>query len=111
MSELDDLRQKRLRELAISQTQQAQRQVIQEQLQSQQVEEQINMIMRHLMSPEARERLANIRAAKPDFARQIEILLIQLYQGGRLKAMDDNQFKALLAKISGTKRETKIQMR
>jgi len=110
MSELDELRQKRLRQLQAMQ-QQGQQQGMQQQLQAQQMEEQINIIMRQIMSPEARERLANIRMARPDFARQVEMLLIQLYQGGRLKQLTDEQFKALLTKISGTKRETKIQAR
>jgi programmed cell death protein 5 len=110
MSELDELRQKRLRQLQAMQ-QQGQQQAIQQQLQEQQMEEQINLIMRQIMSPEARDRLANIRMARPEFARQVEILLIQLYQGGRLKSLSDEQFKALLTKISGTKREPKIQMR
>jgi programmed cell death protein 5 len=109
MSELDELRQRRLRELQSLQ-QQSRQQNVQEQLQAQQMEEQINLIMRQIMDPEARERLANIRMARPDFARQVEILLIQLYQGGRLKALSDTQFKALLAKISGTKRESKIHI-
>jgi DNA-binding TFAR19-related protein (PDSD5 family) len=52
-----------------------------------------------------------IRLARPDFARQIEILLIQLYQQGRLKSLSDDQLKAMLAKISDTKRETKINVR
>lgn len=110
MSELDELRQKRLRQLQAMQ-QQGQQQSVQQQLQAQQMEEQIDLIMRQIMTPEARERLANIRMARPEFARQVEILLIQLYQGGRLKQLTDEQFKALLAKISGTKRESKIQMK
>jgi programmed cell death protein 5 len=110
MSELDELRQKRLRELQMMQ-QQGPQQAVERQLQAQQMEEQIGTIMRQIMTQEARERLANIRMAKPEFARQVEILLIQLYQGGRLKQLTDDQFKALLAKISGGKRETKIQKR
>ena len=110
MSELDEIRQKRMRQLQMMQ-QQALDQSVEKELQAQEVEEQINIIMRQLMTPEARERLANIRIARPDFARQVEILLIQLYQGGRLKKLDDNQLRALLSKISGAKRETKIKLR
>lgn len=110
MSELEELRRKRLRELQMLQQQQRQDPYT-EQLQAQQMEEQINLIMRKLMTAEARERLANIRMARPEFARQVEILLIQLYQGGRLTQLTDEQFKALLSKISSGKRDTKIQMR
>jgi len=91
--------------------QQSREQLIQQQVQAQQIERQINLIMRQIMSPEARERLANIRMARPEFARQVEILLIQLYQGGRLTQLDDNQFKALLAKISGSRREPRIKLK
>jgi programmed cell death protein 5 len=110
MSELDELRQKRLRELQMLQ-QQGRQQSVEQQMQAQQVEEQIQMIIRHILAPEARERLANVRLARPEMARQIEILLIQLYQQGRLKSLSDDQLKALLAKISDTKRETKINVR
>jgi len=110
MSELDELRQKRLRQLQ-AMREQGRGEGLQQQLQAQEMEEQINIIMRQIMTPEARERLANIRMARPEFARQVEILLIQLYQGGRLKQLTDEQFKALLAKISGQKREPKIDIR
>ncbi|MFH0863445.1 MAG: DNA-binding protein [Candidatus Altiarchaeota archaeon] len=110
MSELDELRQKRLRQLQGMQ-QQGSQQAFQQQIQAQQMEEQINLIMHQIMSAEARERLANIRMARPEFARQVEMLLIQLYQGGRLKQLTDEQFKALLTKISGSKREPKINVR
>jgi programmed cell death protein 5 len=108
MSELDALRQKRMRELQMMQ-QQANQQTFEQQYQAQQMEEQINLIMRQIMTADARERLANIRMARPDFARQVEIMLIQLYQGGRLKELNDTQFKSLLEKISGTKRQTTIK--
>jgi programmed cell death protein 5 len=111
MPELDEIRKKRLKELVQQQAGQQVRQQMEQQMQSQQVEEQINLIMRRIMTPEARERLSNIRLARPEFARQVEILLIQLFQGGRLKELNDEQFKGLLAKISGTRREPKIQMR
>ena len=110
MSELDELRQKRLRELQNMQ-QQGGDEEAQRQLKAQEMEQQIKLIMRQIMTVEARERLANIRLARPDFARQVEILLIQLHQAGRLKTLDDTQFKALLEKISGGRRETKIQVK
>jgi programmed cell death protein 5 len=109
MSELDELRQKRLRELKMLQ-QEAGQQQVEEQMKAAEVERQIKVIMRQIMTPEARERLANIRLARPDFARQVEVLLIQLYQSGRLRKLDDQQLKALLSKISGGKRQTKIRV-
>ena len=110
MSELDEIRQKKIRELQMLQ-QRAQQQHVEDQFKAQEIDQQIKLIMRQIMTPKARERLANIRLARPEFARQVEVLLIQLYQSGRLKALDDDQFRALLSKISGGKRETKIKVK
>jgi len=115
MSELEDIRQRRvreIRELSMRKMREQQDQVLSEQMQqAQELEAQVKQIIRQILSPEAQSRLTNIRLARPEFARQIEILLIQLYQSGRLKAMSDAQFKALLAKISSTRRDTKIDVR
>lgn len=110
MSELEELRQKRLKQLQMMQ-QQGRQEALEQQAKAQEAEAQINLIMRQIMSPEARERLGNIRLAKPEFARQVELLLIQLFQSGRLRKLDDKEFKALLTKISSGKRETKIDFK
>jgi programmed cell death protein 5 len=108
MSELDELRQKRLRELMMMQ--QTQQERIQEQFKAEEINKQIGIIIQQIMTPEARERLGNIRAARPDFARQVEILLIQLYQAGRLpNRIDDALLKEILAKISSKKHEITIK--
>ncbi|HHQ45369.1 MAG TPA: DNA-binding protein [Candidatus Altiarchaeales archaeon] len=109
MSELEELRKKRLAQLRAQQSQLLQ-QEYQQELQRQEVEQQIKHIINNIMTPEARERLANIRLARPDFARQVEILLIQMAQSGRLpKKIDDLLFKQILSKISEGKRETQIK--
>ena len=59
--------------------------------------------MRKILSPEGRQRLENIRMVKRQFAEQIELQLIQLYQSGRLSGaipLPDKAFKKLLAQIS-----------
>ncbi len=110
MSELEELRQKRMRELLAQQ--QAQRDVqeqVQYQMQEQEVERQIHFIITQILSSEARERLGNIRIARAQFARQIEVLLIQLYQAGKLPSkISDEQFKAILAQLKGRQRDTRI---
>jgi len=69
----------------------------------------IKMIINRILTPEARERLGNIRLARPEFARQIEILLIQLYQAGQLpKKLTDEKLKEILERIHSRKKETKI---
>ena len=116
MDELEELRRKRMMELQAqansAPAQSAIEQQMQEhQMQEQQIEQQIEQIMKQIMSTEARQRMTTLKMAKPEFARQVELMLIQLYQGGRLTKLTDDQLKALLRKISGTKRERKIEVR
>lgn len=112
MDELEELRAKRMRQL--QQMQQAQGQVdpqLQEVQREKEMEAQIKKIVSQILSPEAQSRLTNIRLANPEFARQVEVLLIQLYQSGRLKKMSDEQLKLILSKIKQTKRESKIEFK
>lgn len=63
-----------------------------------------------VLTPEARSRLANIKIAKPEYAVQIENLLIQLAQSGQLKQeISDAQLKQILGKISEKKKEFRIR--
>lgn len=103
--ELERIRQQKLRQMLQQQAQQQ----IQQQIQEEQISAQIKLIINQILDPEARERLGNIRLARPEFARQIEILLIQLYQAGRLpERLTDAQFKEILKKLHAKKRETRI---
>ncbi|MFH1721991.1 MAG: DNA-binding protein [Candidatus Altiarchaeota archaeon] len=112
MTDLENLRKKRMAELMASQQYGAQHQVQEQMAQEQEMEDQIKHIISQILTPEARERLANIRAAKASYARQIEMLLIQLAQAGQLpKKITDEQFKQILGKIGSQKRETKISRR
>ena len=115
MSDLDELRRKRLEELQqqaiANENQQVQQQMQQQQMQ-QEMESQKRQLMLQILTPEARSRLANIRLTKPEFVEQIEIQLIQLGQSGRLKGkITDEQLKVLLQQISGQKREINISRR
>jgi len=107
--ELERLRQERIKQLMIQQ-QQAQDQQQIEQLRAAEIEKQIRLIVSKILTPEARERLSNLRLARPEFARQIEIFLIQLYQAGRLpNRITDGQLKDILMKMSSRKRDIKIR--
>jgi len=78
----------------------------------QEYEMQKQQAMRLILTPEARDRLNNIRLVKPELAQQIESQLIQLAQSGRLKEkISDQQLKALLGQISSQQREPKIDFR
>ncbi len=117
MSDLDEIRQKRMAELQAQQAaaQQAQQQqaATQQQLQQQeaqaQFEAQKKQILGQILTPEARNRLANLRLTKPELVNQIEIQLIQSAQAGSLRGkVTDEQLKVLLRQIAGQKREIKI---
>ena len=105
--ELAALRQKRLMELQ----QQAQNRAAQEE-QAKEVESQRQSVLRQILTPEARDRLANIKLANPQLAESVEVQLIQLAQSGRLRGViDDAMLKNILAQIVPQKREIKIERR
>ncbi len=78
--------------------------------QRRQYEIQKKLAIQQIMTPEARSRLANIRTAKPEFAEQLELQLIQLAQTGRLGSkITDAQLREILSKLQARKREFKIR--
>ncbi len=103
--ELEDLRRRRLSEL--------QQQANDDQNQSQvkkQIDAQKQALLRQILSPEARQRLTNLKMIKPEFTEQIELQLIQLAQVGKLPIpLPDVQLKQILIQLQSRKRETKIR--
>ena len=115
MSDLDEIRQKRMAELQAQQAamqNQAQQQAVaqaQQEEAQRQMEAQKKQIINQIMTPEARARLANLKLTKPDLVNQIELQLIQSAQAGSLRGkVTDDQLKVLLRNIAGQKREIKI---
>lgn len=107
MSDIEELRRKRMQELQ----QQAAQAENQEQMR-QEMEMQKKQAMMQILSPEARSRLANLRLTRPEFVDQIELQLIQLAQMGRVQSkITDEQLKELLKQVSGKKREINITRR
>jgi len=75
----------------------------------QELEEAKKNIIRQILTTAARERLSNIRIAKPEFADQLEGQLIALAQTGKLKGMiNDTQLKELLQQLMPKKRDISI---
>ena len=105
--DLAALRQKRMAEIQ----QQAQQQAAQEE-KAKQFEMQKQSVLRQILTPEARDRLANIKLANPQMADGVEMQLIQLAQSGRLQGViDDAMLRNILAQITPQKREITIQRR
>ncbi|MFX1420073.1 MAG: DNA-binding protein [Promethearchaeota archaeon] len=107
--ELDNIRRRKLEEL---QQQAAQQQIAE--AQQKEFEAKKYQIMRKILSPEGRQRLENIRMVKPQFAEQIEIQLIQLYQTGKLRGatpLPDKAFKKLLEQISSLDRKKEFKIK
>lgn len=105
--ELQELRRKKLAAL--------QRQMTDEQKSvqaEQQMEQQKQTLLRSILTPEARQRLANLKMVRPDFTDQLELQLIQLAQQGKVPIpLGDEQLKKILAQLQGRKRETTITRR
>ena len=82
-----------------------------QQEQMRQVEELKRKVLAECLTKEARERLSNVRIANQQLAEQVELYLIQIYQGGQIKApISEEQLKDLLKTLT-QKRETKIVRR
>jgi len=105
--ELDLIRQRKLQEMMARQQQSAV-----EEEQAKQAEAQRQQILRQLLTPEARERLSNLKMARPEVAESVENQLIMLAQSGRIRQqIDDATLKELLQRIIPKKREIKIERR
>jgi len=103
--ELEELRRRRLQEL--------QKQLAQEQQEveiEQRLDAQKQSMLRRILTSEARQRLTNLKIARPQFASQIELQLIQIAQQGRINLpITDEQLKEILRRLQPTKRDIKIR--
>ena len=120
MSELDEIRKRRMAELQqqaamnADPQQMAQQQLAQQQAAQQQaeIEAQLKQAMKQILTPEARGRLDNLRLTKPELVMNIEIQLLQSAQAGSLRGkVTDEQLKVLLKNLMGQKREIHITRR
>jgi len=103
--ELEQIRQRRLLRLQRNTTEEQRK--IQAQ---QQMEQQMQALLRSILTPEARQRLTNLKMVKPDFTSQLELQLIQLAQQGRIPVpLSDKQLKQILVQMQPRKREIKIR--
>jgi programmed cell death protein 5 len=108
--ELEKLRKKKLQEM---QDQTLLEENIEEQdAQIKQFEEQKKLILRSILTTDARERLGRIKIARPKIAESIENQLIIAAQSGQLKnKINDEQLRILLSNAIPKKRDIKIKRR
>lgn len=105
--ELEEIKRRKMMELL-------QRQQVQEEEKEREEEEEIarQNVLRQILEPEARERLANIRLARPDLAKAVENQLILLAQNGRLaRKITDEELKEILRRLTSQRREIRIVRR
>jgi len=103
--ELDGIRRRKLLAMQQRMTDEQKQTQAEQQLEAQKQE-----LLRQILSPEARQRLANLKMIKPEFTEQLELQLIQLAQSGKLNIpMSDAQLKQILIQLQSRKRETKIR--
>ena len=102
--ELEEIRRRKLMELQRMREEEMQREQM-----KQQIEMQKKAILRQILEPEARERLARLKLAHPEIAEAVENQLILLAQSGRIKQkISDDVLKSILRQIASRRRETRI---
>lgn len=106
--ELERIRQRRLLELQIQQR------LAEEQrraAQREELERRKDAILRRILTSRSRQRLANLKIIRPEFTEQLELQLIQIAQGGKVKIpITDQVLKTILIQLqSGQRRETRIR--
>ena len=104
MDELERIRQQKIEEMQRKQLQQQ----FQEELQLQKQIEQLEELVRGVLTKKALQRYGNLKTAHPDKAVQLLVVLAQLIQQG-VKRIDDKKLKEILLKITPKKKEFKIK--
>ena len=103
--ELEELRRRKLLEL--------QRHLLEQERAAEErmrIEVQKQAVLRRILTPAARQRLANLKLVKPEFAEQVELQLIQAAQTGRLPIpLTDEQLKRILLHLQSGRRDIRIR--
>ncbi|MBI2529846.1 MAG: hypothetical protein HYW05_01765 [Candidatus Diapherotrites archaeon] len=75
----------------------------------QQQEAQLDAIMRKLLEPEAKTRLANVRLVNKElYFRAVQSAMYLAQRSGGKEKLNDYQMKRVLERLSGAKREIRI---
>jgi len=108
MDELEALKRKRLEELRRQQEASWEDQRAEETQLKQQLEE-LEGIVKQILTKDALSRYGNIKAANPEKAVQVLVVLGQLIQQGKIREINDAQFKEILKKLTPEKKDFKIK--
>src|SRR3989344_9239545 len=104
MPELDEIRKKKLEESRKLQQGRCEEQA-QEEMQGQRQIQQLEAIVKQALTKEALERYGNLKAAYPEKAVQLLVILVQAIQQGQIQKVDDDTLKQILKKLSPKKKE------
>ncbi len=106
--ELEEIKKKKLEQL--KQNAVSEDEISNQKAQEEEFEKQKKLILISILTPKARERLGNIKVARPQIAEGIEQQLIMLAQSKRLKnKINDKQLRELLSRMIPKKRDIKIK--
>jgi len=108
MDELEEIKKRKLEDLKKAQMEQMQQQASEEEQLKQQIQ-QLELIVKQALTKEALERYGNLKAAFPERAVQLLVVLAQAIQSGQITKIDDNTLKEILKKISPEKKDIKIK--
>jgi len=108
--DIEEIRKKKLLELQrrLAEQQKEEEERVRQEME---LEAQLNAIMKQILTPEARERLGRVKLVRPELARQVELILVQLYQAGQItERITDEKLKKILAQVDArTRREFRIK--
>lgn len=103
--ELEELRKRRMMELRRELAEEQRRAVDQQQLEMQK-----ERALRVILTPQARQRLKRIKMVRREFAEELELILIQSAQTGKINIpLNDEQLKRILSQLQSSRRDIKIK--
>lgn len=111
MDDIEEIRRKKREEMKKRQEEMKEQQEEEQSALQQEMQKQV--ILKQILDPKARERLTRIKMANPQYGEQIESVLFQLLQSGRIKQkLDEEKFKKLIHQVFGSrKKEFNIERR
>ena len=102
MTDLEELKRKKLEEL------QGQQQFDSEEAEIQQQIAQLENLVKGVLTKKALERYGNLKTAHPELAVQLLILLSQAIQTSQIKTVDDDALKNFLMRLQPKKHKFKM---